>query len=145
MGKSAYRNQEFSADPGIVVVRGGFSTNGGSSPVTFLGPYGLTATGPYGQSNLPNGITALTRTGAGQYTLTFLDNFFTYLVAEVFLSLGAAANSFAQFNGFTNLNSATLGLTAIITTLTAGAAADIAAATGNIVSFEFSFKQSQVV
>jgi hypothetical protein len=143
MANRAYRNQGFCADSGVVEIQGGFVTNGGSNPTVFLGPWGLAATGgPSGVANLPNGISAITHSGTGAYTLTFVDNFFCVLYQGVNLAMGTAANSFAQFTGFTNLNT-TSTLTAVITTLTAGSAADIAAGSNtNIVSFHFKFKNS---
>jgi hypothetical protein len=125
------------------MVIGGFVTNTASNPVTFQGPWGLAATGgPSAQSNLPSGISAITHTGTGIHTLTFVDNFFCCLYAGCDLAMGTAANNFAQFNGFTNLNT-TSTLTATITTFVGASAADLGTGSNtNIISFCFVFKNN---
>lgn len=143
MANRSFRNQGYTYDSGTVAITGGFVTNNASSPTVFLGPWGTAATGgPSGVANLPNGITAITRTGVGTHQLTFTDNFFCHLFAGVNLAMGTPANNFAQFSGFTNMNT-TSTLTAVITTFVAGSAADLVAGSNtNIISFHFVFKNS---
>jgi hypothetical protein len=90
-----------------------FATNAASNPVT------TTIGGP---------VLSVTHSGTGQYTVIFNDTFPSLYSAYVHLSMGAAANSFAQINSWTGTTN-----TLVLTTLTAGAAADIAAAANNIV------------
>jgi hypothetical protein len=130
-----YAPAALSANKGEVVISGAFSVNGASSPVAFRGPDGLGTT-------LPAGITSLTRTGTGEYTLTFDDSFYAMTGAQVSLMLATAADSKVQLTAVpANLNTST-AMTQKITTITTAAAADIAAASGNEVFFEFRFKRS---
>lgn len=130
-----YAPAALSANKGEVVIAGAFSTNGASSPVAFRGPDGL-------GTDKPAGITSITRTGTGEFTLTFDDNFYAMTSAQVSLMLGTAGDSKVQFTGVPgNLNTSS-ALTQKITTITGTAAADIAAASGNEVFFEFRFKRS---
>ena len=131
-----YTPDSVSANKGECVISGAFSTNGGSSPVAFRGPDGLGTT-------LPSGITSITRTNTGEYTITFDDQFYSITSMQCSLMLGTAADSKVQFTGIPgNLNSATAALTQKLTTITTAAAADIAAASGNEVWFTFRLKRS---
>jgi hypothetical protein len=124
-----------SANAGEVVISGAFSVNGASDPVAFRGPDGLGTT-------LPAGITSITHSGTGEYTITFDDSFYAMTGAQVSLMLGAAADSDVQLTAIpANLNTTT-AMTQKVTTMTAGAAANIAAASGNEVWFQFRFKRS---
>jgi hypothetical protein len=131
----AYALGAQSANKGEVVISGAFSTNGGDAPVAFRGPDGLGTT-------LPAGIASITHSGTGEYTLTFEDSFYAMTGAQVSLMLGTAADSKAQLTGVpANLNTST-AMTQKITTITTASAADIAAASGNEVWFQFRFKRS---
>jgi hypothetical protein len=131
----AYALGAASANKGEVVISGAFSTNGASNPAAFRGPDGLGTT-------LPAGITSITHSGTGEYTITFDDAFYAMTGASVSLMLGAAADSDVQLTGVpANLNTST-AMTQKVTTMTAGSAADIAAASGNEVHFTFRFKRS---
>lgn len=142
MAYRSFRNTSYVYDPGTVMVAGGFVTNTASDPATFQGPFGLAASGPNGVSNLPTGISAITHSGTGQYTLTFIDNFYALLYAGTDLAMGTAANNFAQFNGFTNLNTSST-MTGIITVFVGGTATDLGTGSNtNIVSFCFVFKNT---
>lgn len=147
MAARSFRNVTYNYNSAVVSLGGGFVTNGAAQPTVFQGPYGLAATGPNGASNLPNGISAIARSGVGTYLVTFVDNFFAVLYAGCDLAMGTPANNYAQFNGFTNLNAAsTLVLTATISIFVGAAVADLAAGGNtNIVSFFFDFKNSSVV
>lgn len=131
----SYSPDTVSANKGEVVISGAFSVNGTSDPVAFRGPAGLS-------TDKPNGIVSIVYSATGIYTLTFEDQFYACTGAQVHLSMGTAADSCAQFNGFSNLNSATTALTAVITTLTAGSAAAVSAGSNNEVWFEFRFKRT---
>jgi hypothetical protein len=95
----------------------GFATNGGSSP---------TAAQIFG-----NCIKSVVRNSAGNYTITLKPEFrYADLVGKsAHLSLLTVANSFAQCGPYDK----TVG-TLIVTTLTGGAAADIAADANNFVT-----------
>jgi hypothetical protein len=130
-----YAPAALSANKGEVVIAGAFSTNGGSDPVAFRGPDGL-------GTDKPAGITSITHSGTGEYTITFDDQFYAMTSAQVSLMLGTAADSKVQLTGIPgNLNSSS-ALTQKVTTITTASAADIAAASGNEVWFEFRFKRS---
>ena len=123
------------ANKGEVVIDGAFSVNGASDPVAFRGPDGLGTT-------LPAGIASITHSGTGEYTLTFEDSFYAMTGAQVSLMLATAADSKVQLTAVpANLNTTT-AMTQKITTITTASAADIAAASGNEVFFEFRFKRS---
>lgn len=143
MAYRAFRNTGFMYDSGSVTLTGGFVTNGGSNPTIFQGPWGLAATGgPSAVANLPNGISALTRSGTGTYLLTFVDNFVAVLYAGCDLAMGTPTNNFAQFNGFTNLNT-TSALTATISIFVGASVGDLASGSNtNVVSFCFVFKNT---
>lgn len=131
----SYSPDTTSANKGEVVISGAFSLNGADNPVAFRGPDGLGTT-------LPNGITSITHSGTGEYTLTFDDQFYAMTGAQVSLMLGTAADSKVQLTAIpANLNSSS-ALTQKITTITTAAAADIAAASGNEVWFEFRLKRT---
>ncbi len=131
--QQSYSPDGASSNKGEVTINGAFSVNGTSSPVAYRGPSGL-------GTDLPNGIVSVAYAATGAYTLTFTDNFYACTSVQVHLGMGTAADSVAQFNGFTNLGSGTL--TALITTLTAGSAAAVSAASGNEVFFTFTFKRT---
>jgi hypothetical protein len=131
----SYSPDTVSANKGEAVISGSFRTNGAADPVLFRAADGLTA-------NKPNGIVSVTYAADGAYTVTFEENFYAATGASVHLSMGTAADSCAQFNGFSNLGHASNALTCLITTLTAGTAAAIANGTGNEVWFTFRFKRS---
>ena len=99
---------------GVVTLHGGFATNGASNPATLFG----------------NFIQSVTRTGAGAYLVQLKSEFIGLKLLARFadLTLAAAGDSRAQLGAY----SASAG-TLVVTTLTAGAAADIAAATDNYV------------
>ncbi len=101
-----------------------FATNGASNPVatTIVGP-----------------ILSVTHSGTGQYTIVFNDTFPSLFSAWAHLGMGTAANSFAQINSWTGSTK-----TLVLTTLTAGLAADVAAAAGNIVYGALIFDQDIV-
>lgn len=142
MANRAFRNQSMTYNAGFVSVEGGFVTNGASQPTVWQGPYGLAATGPAGVSNLPLGISAITRSGAGTYLITFLDNFYALLYAAADLAMGTPTNNYAQLNGLTNLNTTSV-LTATISIFVGAGVADLAAGGNtNIVSFCFEFKNA---
>jgi hypothetical protein len=130
-----YANDGASFNRGEVVLKGAFSVNGTSDPVAFRGPLGLS-------TDLPNGVTSIVYSATGIYTMTFDENFFACVGQQCNLSLGTAADKTVQFNGFSNLGSATAALTCTFQLLSAGSAASIAAASGNEVWFEFTFKRS---
>ena len=139
MGARAYRHDGAAYDIGIIWCLGGFAVNNTSDPVAWVGPAGLSTT------TLPSGITSITYAATGIYTLTFTENFYTCLSPQVHLSLATAADSSAQFNGFSNLGTAGATLTCTITTITAGSAAAITAGTNKIVYFSFPFKNSSAL
>lgn len=143
MAYRAFRNTAYQYDSGTVTVTGGFVSNTASNPTIFQGPWGLAATGgPSGVANLPNGISAITHSGTGTFLLTFVDNFFCVLYAGTDLAMGTPANNFAQFNGFTNLNT-TSTLTATISIFVGASVADLGPGSNtNVVSFCFVFKNS---
>ena len=130
-----YAPAALSANKGEVVISGAFSVNGASNPVAFRGPDGL-------GTDLPAGITSITHSGTGEYTLTFDDSFYAMTGAQVSLMLGTAADSKAQLTGVPGNLNTTTAMTQKITTITTASAADIAAASGNEVWFEFRFKRS---
>lgn len=132
----SYSPDTVSANKGEVVIAGAFSVNGASDPVAFRGAGGL-------GTDKPNGITSIVHSGTGEYTITFDDQFYALTGAQVSLMLATAADSKVQLTGVPgNLNSATAALTQKVTTITTAAAADIAAASGNEVFFEFRLKRS---
>lgn len=132
----SYSPDTTSTNKGEVVIAGAFSVNGSSNPAAFRGPAGL-------GTDLPNGITSITHSGTGEYTITFEDQFYAMVSGQVSLMLGTAADSDVQLTGVPgNLNSATAALTQKVTTLTSGSAADISAASGNEVHFTFRFKRT---
>ena len=131
----SYSPDIVSANKGEVVISGAFSVNGASSPVAFRGASGLS-------TSKPNGITSITHTGDGEYTITFDDQFYAMTGASVSLMLATAADSAVQLTGVPGNLNGTSALTQKVTTLTAGTAADIAAASGNEVHFTFRFKRS---
>ncbi len=132
----SYSPDSVSANKGEVVISGAFSVNGASNPVAFRGAGGL-------GTDLPSGVTSITHSGTGEYTLTFDDQFYAMTGAQVSLMLATAADSKVQLTGVPgNLNSATTALTQKITTITTASAADIAAASGNEVHFTFRFKRT---
>lgn len=131
----SYSPDTVSANKGEAVISGAFSVNGASDPVAFRGAGGL-------GTSLPNGIASIVHSGTGEYTITFEDNFYAMTGAQVSLMLATAADSKVQLTGVPgNLNTSS-ALTQKITTITTASAADIAAASGNEVFFEFRFKRS---
>lgn len=134
----SYSPDTVSANKGEVVISGAFSVNGGDDPVAFRGAGGLGTT-------LPNGIASIVHSDTGEYTITFTDNYYCMTGAQVSLMLATAADSKVQLTGVpANLNSSS-ALTQKVTTITTAAAADIAAASGNEVFFEFRFKRTAAV
>ena len=133
-----YSPDSVSANKGEAIISGAFSTNGASNPVAFRGPSGL-------GTSLPAGITSITHSGTGEYTITFDDQFYAITSMQCSLMLGTAADSKVQFTAIpANLNSAS-ALTVKLTTITTAAAADIAAASGNEVWFTFRLKRSAAI
>ena len=131
----SYATDGSSYNKGEVTLRGAFSVNNTSNPVAFRGPLGLS-------TDLPSGILSIVYSATGIYTVTFEENFFACVSVQCHLALGTAADKTVQFNGFTDLGHATNPLTCVFTTLAAGSAAAVTAATGNEVWFEFVFKRS---
>lgn len=131
----SYSPDTVSANKGEVVISGAFSTNGGDDPVAFRGAGGL-------GTSLPNGITSIVHSDTGEYTITFDDQFFALTGAQVSLMLATAADSKVQLTGVPGNLNGTSALTQKVTTITTAAAADIAAASGNEVWFEFRLKRT---
>lgn len=115
----------------IISVRGSFATNGNATP---------TVAGTRGQGFRK---TAVTRTGVGTYVVTFDDPYLDLDDANAHLQLPAAADNTASVGPVASL-SATTGPTMTIFTLTAGAAADIAANANSRVFFNATFRDSNV-
>lgn len=115
----------------VTAVTVDFDTNAASNPVS---PKGYRYT--------------VTHTGTGQYTVVFQDNWLDCWFKTAHLQINAAANSIAQINSFTvtaavyNGQAVNIITGVVITTLTAGAAADIAANANNRVSALFLMKNS---
>jgi hypothetical protein len=135
----AYRDDQKHANAGVVTICGGFQVNGASDPTKFNGP------DKQQSALLPNGIKSITHSGTGEYTITFLDNFYSCVAVCHGLELATAADKFTQFTGFTNMNSSSNALTCKITTIAGASAADIAANANDGVWFFFQFKKSSSV
>jgi DNA-binding MurR/RpiR family transcriptional regulator len=103
-----------------VEIVGSFSTNGSSTPTATKGA----------------GFT-VARTGTGTYTVTLTSPYVDVIAASADLSLATPTKQQAQVSGWTSPT--TQGSRAVVTITTmatdTGTAADIAAATGNAVSF----------
>lgn len=107
----------------IVCIAGSFPTNGNSNPASFKGA----------------GIASVTRTATGTYKVTLTDKYPVLYSQNAHLAMGTPNGSVAAIEA-TDVASAK---TVYIGTVDAsGAAADIAAATSNVVSFQLFVGQS---
>lgn len=113
-------NKVLALDHARVEIVGSFSTNGTSTPTATKG----------------RGFT-VARTGVGVFTVTLAESYFDVIAVTASLSLATAAKQMVQVTGWTAPT--TQGSRAVVTLTTmasdTGTAADIAAATGNVVSF----------
>jgi hypothetical protein len=138
-GNHAYRDDTKSANAGEVIIAGGFEFDNTSDPSVYKSADGITST------NKPNGITSIKYGATGKYTITFDDNFYTCTGVSYGIELGTFADKDVQFNGFSNLGSATTALTAVFTTSAAGSAAAIAGSGTDGMWFVFRFKRTMTV
>ena len=109
--------------PQIVCVCGSFPTNGNASPATFKG----------------SGIASVARTGTGTYRVTLSNKYAVLYSNSAHLGMGTPDGSIATIKASDVVSAKTVD---IVTANASGAAADIAAATGNTVSFELFVGQS---
>jgi uncharacterized protein with beta-barrel porin domain len=85
------------------------------------------------------GIASVARTAAGTFLVTFKDKFMQLVSATGTIQLNAAGDSDVQI-GAVDLSAKT----AVVRTMTAGAAADIAANANNRVNLLFVFRNSSI-
>jgi hypothetical protein len=106
----------------LILVVGSFAPAGTGAPTTVQG----------------KGFT-VSRTGVGTFLLTLADKYAALVAATGTLQLLAAANSDVQFGAY-DASAKTL----VVRTMTAGAAADIAADANNRVHFDLTFRNSSI-
>ncbi len=112
----------------MVWVAGSFAPNGSSA---------LDATKVKGK-----GFT-VAYTSTGVYTVTFLDAWYALVVALTQVQLHSAADTQIQVGDYTAASGSTKG-TLVLTALTGGSAADIAANAQNRIHFAIGFQNSSI-
>jgi hypothetical protein len=90
-------------------------------------------------SNKGRGFT-VARTGTGQFTLTLTDKWAELVSANATLQLATPADSQVQWGACDVVSAKTL----VLTVLTAGVAADVAANAGNRINFDLCLRSSLV-
>lgn len=103
---------------GRILITGHFHPAAGNAPTGLVG----------------EGVASIVRDGAGEFTLTLDDDYVAIEYADAHLGMSAATDSIAQVGDIV-ADPATGGATIKLHTLTAGAAADIAADANNTVFF----------
>jgi hypothetical protein len=125
-----------------LVVATDSSGGGGTAIAAALAPL----TGHTGGSPLNiNGVGfTVAYTGTGQFTVKFNDQYMRSLAQWADLALATPTDQIAQLGTFNVTDQGTLPQQAIITTISsaAGTAVDVAAATGNIISFGFEMQNT---
>lgn len=112
---------------GRILITGHFHPAAGGAPTGLVG----------------EGVASIVRDGAGEFTLTLDDDYVAIEWADAHLGMATATDSVAQVGAIV-ADPSTGGATVKLHTLTAGAAADIAADANNTVFFAILAKRDAI-